>query len=77
MALRLEGDRSILMIYATHLQAGVAASNIVSHCGACIISRHLRDILVTEYGVNDLRSQAGFLAEAKVADKECYVSLIL
>jgi acyl-CoA hydrolase len=64
------------MIYATHLQAGVAASNIVSHCGACNISLHLRDILVTEYGVNDLRSQAGFLVEAKVADKECYVSLI-
>jgi len=33
------------------------SSNIVFHYGHCTIPRHLRDIVITEYGIADLRSK--------------------
>jgi len=57
MAHQLDGGRSVLMIRASRIQGGKAVSNIVSHYGACTIPRHLRDIVVTEYGIADLRSK--------------------
>ena len=57
MAHHLPDGRSILMIRATRDKDGRAQSNIVWNYGHCTIPRHLRDIVITEYGVADLRSK--------------------
>ena len=51
----LEGGRSVLMLRSWRERAGEAASNIVWSYGHTTIPRHLRDIVVTEYGSADLR----------------------
>jgi acyl-CoA hydrolase len=53
----LEGARSILLVRATRNKAGVASSNILWNYGHTTIPRHLRDIVVTEYGIADLRGK--------------------
>ncbi|MBV1775664.1 acetyl-CoA hydrolase [Burkholderiaceae bacterium DAT-1] len=53
----LPGARSILLLRATKDHHGEVKSNIVWHYGHATIPRHLRDIVVTEYGVADLRGQ--------------------
>lgn len=56
-AFALEGARSILTLEAT--RAGKKpASNIRWSYGHTTIPRHLRDIIVTEYGVADLRGKS-------------------
>lgn len=55
MAHELEGARSILVLPATRTAGGKVSSNIVWRYGHTTIPRHLRDIVVTEYGVADLR----------------------
>lgn len=59
MAHKLPTGRSILMIRAVREseQGGKATSNIVFSYGHCTIPRHLRDIVVTEYGIADLRGK--------------------
>jgi acyl-CoA hydrolase len=58
LAHELEGARSILLLRSTReAAAGLAASNIVFNYGHATIPRHLRDIVVTEYGVADLRGR--------------------
>lgn len=56
MAHQLPTGRSILLIRATREKDGVAVSNVVFNYGHCTIPRHLRDIVVTEYGIADLRA---------------------
>ncbi len=56
MAHHLLTGRSILMVRAVR-DSGGASSNIVMRYGHCTIPRHLRDIVITEYGIADLRSQ--------------------
>lgn len=54
------GGRSILLIRAVRDKEGKTAapsSNIVFNYGHITIPRHLRDILITEYGIADLRSK--------------------
>lgn len=53
----LPGARSILMLRATRRAQGKVVSNIVWSYGHVTIPRHLRDIVVTEYGIADLRGQ--------------------
>jgi acyl-CoA hydrolase len=53
----LEGARSILMVRATREKDGATLSNILWSYGHTTIPRHLRDIVVTEYGVADLRGK--------------------
>jgi acyl-CoA hydrolase len=53
MAHELEGARSILLLRATH----EGESNIVFSYGHQTIPRHLRDIVVTQYGIADLRGR--------------------
>ena len=62
MAHALPTGRSILMLRATREQAGRACSNIVWNYAHQTIPRHLRDLVVTEYGVADLRG---------ATDQEC------
>lgn len=53
----LQGARSILMLRATRQAHGQTASNIVWNYAHNTIPRHLRDMVVTEYGIADLRGQ--------------------
>jgi acyl-CoA hydrolase len=55
MAHSLPGARSILTLRSTREKNAVVTSNILWNYGNTTISRHLRDVVVTEYGVADLR----------------------
>ncbi len=60
----LEGARSILILRSWRESGGDVSSNIVWEYGHCTIPRHLRDIVITEYGIADLRGQT----DAKVIE---------
>ncbi|MBX3655332.1 MAG: acetyl-CoA hydrolase [Ramlibacter sp.] len=53
----LPDARSVLMLRATHEHKQGLRSNIVWSYAHTTIPRHLRDIVITEYGVADLRAQ--------------------
>ena len=55
MANDLPGAHSVLCIRATRGQGKHLQSNVVPHYGYATIPKHLRDVVVTEYGVADLR----------------------
>lgn len=67
MAHELPGARSILTLRSTRKSGAETVSNIVFSYGHCTIPRHLRDIVITEYGIADLRGRA---------DEEVYLELI-
>ena len=56
-AFALEDARSIIMVRATRESNRRTTSNIRWNYGHTTIPRHLRDIVVTEYGVADLRGK--------------------
>ena len=79
MAHQLDGGRSILMIRSTRRQGGQRHSNVVPSYGACTIPRHLRDIVITEYGIADLRGKTDAEVAAAliaIADSEFQPELI-
>jgi len=57
MAHALPGARSILCLRSTRTTRGSTTSNIVWNYEYITIPRHLRDIVVTEYGIADLRGR--------------------
>jgi acyl-CoA hydrolase len=57
MAHALPDARLVMMLRATHDNADGLHSSIVWNYGHVTIPRHLRDIVITEYGVADLRGQ--------------------
>ncbi len=57
MAHALPEARSILCLRSTREAQGRRTSNIVWSYGHATIPRHLRDIVVTEYGIADLRGR--------------------
>jgi acyl-CoA hydrolase len=57
MAHAMPEARSILCVRATRMAKGVVRSNIVWSYGHVTVPRHLRDIVVTEYGIADLRGR--------------------
>jgi acyl-CoA hydrolase len=57
MAHALPDARLVMMLRATHDNKDGLKSSIVWSYGHVTIPRHLRDIVVTEYGVADLRGQ--------------------
>jgi acyl-CoA hydrolase len=70
-AFALEGARSILTLEATRQAGGRTHSNIRWSYGHETIPRHLRDIVVTEYGIADLRGKSDadvIAAMLKVSD---------
>lgn len=67
MAHELDDARSILTIRSTRTSGGKTLSNILFSYGHCTIPRHLRDIVITEYGIADLRGKP---------DEEVYLALI-
>jgi acyl-CoA hydrolase len=58
MAHALPGGRSVLMLRSTRRTHGTLQSNIRWNYGHTTIPRHLRDIVVTEYGIADLRGRS-------------------
>lgn len=58
MANDLPGARSVLCIRSTRGHGKQLTSNVVPFYGHTTIPRHLRDVVVTEYGVADLRGQS-------------------
>ncbi|MGH7000074.1 MAG: acetyl-CoA hydrolase/transferase C-terminal domain-containing protein, partial [Stellaceae bacterium] len=63
----LDDGRAIIVLNATRPDKGRPRSNIRFSYGACTIPRHLRDIIVTEYGVADLRGKA---------DRDCVAAML-
>ena len=57
MAHALDDGRLIMMVRSTKKAKGKVSSNIVFNYGHTTIPRHLRDIVVTEYGIADLRGK--------------------
>ena len=57
MAHALPDARSILMLRSTHEHKDGLKSSIVWSYGHATIPRHLKDLVITEYGVADLRGQ--------------------
>ncbi|MBU1194161.1 MAG: hypothetical protein KKE62_07010 [Proteobacteria bacterium] len=53
----LHDGRVIMMIKSTRQEKGRTYSNILYKYGNVTIPRHLRDIIVTEYGIADIRSK--------------------
>jgi acyl-CoA hydrolase len=71
MAHALPDARSILTLRSTRQKNGSVTSNILWNYGNTTIPRHLRDIVVTEYGVADLRGltdQDAIAAMLNIAD---------
>ncbi len=58
MAHELERARSILLLRSTREAGAHIASNIVFNYPHVTIPRHLRDIVITEYGIADLRGRS-------------------
>jgi len=58
MAHDLPGARSVLCIRSTRGAGNQLKSNIVPYYGHTTIPKHLRDVIVTEYGIADLRGQS-------------------
>jgi len=71
MAHSLPDARSILCVRSTRGSGKDLQSNVTPHYGHITIPRHLRDIVVTEYGIADLRAKTDeqiAIALIKVAD---------
>ncbi|MBL8259363.1 MAG: acetyl-CoA hydrolase [Candidatus Competibacteraceae bacterium] len=67
MAHELPEARSILLLRSTRESGQKPSSNIVWNYGHVTIPRHLRDIVITEYGIADLRGRC---------DKDVIVALL-
>ncbi len=68
MAHAMDDGRSVLMLRATRESSGKASSNIVWQYPHTTIPRHLRDLVVTEYGIADLRGKT---------DEQCIQAMIV
>ncbi|MGV8998234.1 MAG: acetyl-CoA hydrolase/transferase C-terminal domain-containing protein [Parvibaculaceae bacterium] len=78
-AFELEGARSILTLGATRFAQGKLVSNILWSYGHQTIPRHLRDMIVTEYGVADLRGKSDadtIAAMLEIADSRFQPALL-
>ncbi len=67
MAHALPEAHSILLLRATRSKDGATRSNLVWNYGHTTIPRHLRDVVVTEYGVATLRGHT---------DRDCVAALL-
>jgi len=63
----LDDGRALMLLRSTRESAGRIVSNVVFRYGNATIARHLRDIVITEYGVADLRGRT---------DAECCAAMI-
>jgi acyl-CoA hydrolase len=63
----LEDARAIIEVKAVRMAGGRLASNIRWSYGAQTVPRHLRDMIVTEYGIADLRG---------ASDRDCIAAML-
>jgi acyl-CoA hydrolase len=78
-AFALEGARSVITLPSVRGSGPKAASNILWSYGHGTIPRHLRDIVITEYGVADLRGRTDrdvIVGLLKVADSRFQAELV-
>ena len=66
-AFALADARSILMLRSTRSGGGRTTSNVLWEYGHTTIPRHLRDIVITEYGIADLRGKS---------DRDCIAAML-
>ena len=79
MAQELPDGHSILQIRSTRSTPGGVQSNVVFNYGHITIPRHLRDIIVTEYGIADIRGKTDeeiVIELLKVADSRFQAELM-
>jgi hypothetical protein len=79
MSHELEGARSIIAVRATSRRGGRLNSNIVWSYGNTTVPRQLRDIVVTEYGIADLRGKSDrdtIVEMLKVSDSSAQPDLL-
>jgi acyl-CoA hydrolase len=67
MAQALDGARSIIAVRSTRNQDRRTISNIVWRYANATVPRHLRDVVVTEYGIADLRGKS---------DRDCIAAML-
>ena len=70
--------RSILMLRSHRVVDGEVCSSIVTRYGHTTIPRHLRDMIVTEYGIADLRGKSDsdiIKALLNISDSRCQEDL--
>jgi acyl-CoA hydrolase len=58
MSHALHDARMVMMLRATHDNKHGLKSNIVWNYGSVTIPRHMRDVVITEYGIAELRGQS-------------------
>ena len=78
-AFALEGARSVITLPSVRGAGRKTASNILWSYGHGTIPRHLRDIVITEYGVADLRGRTDrdvIVALLKIADSRFQQALL-
>lgn len=78
-AFALEGARSVITLPSTRGAGRAAASNILWSYGHGTIPRHLRDIVITEYGVAGLRGRTDrdvVVALLKITDSRFQAGLL-
>ncbi|WP_184719823.1 acetyl-CoA hydrolase/transferase C-terminal domain-containing protein [Caulobacter sp.] len=78
-AFALEGARSVITLPSVRGSGRKAASNILWSYGHGTIPRHLRDIVITEYGVADLRGRTDrdvIVALLKITDSRFQTGLL-
>lgn len=68
MAHAIPNARSVLLIRSTRTSSEGVESNIVWNYGHVTIPRHLRDVVISEYGVADLRGRTDAEAVAAMID---------
>ena len=76
----LPGGRSLIAVRATRDNAGRVESNIRFNYGHVTIPRHLRDIVMTEYGAADLRGKSDAQVAAamlEIADSRFQAGLLV
>jgi len=79
MAQELPDGHSILTMRSTRMSKGKLLSNIVFNYGHVTIPRHMRDIVVTEYGIANLRGKTDqeiIKALLNIADSRFQPSLL-
>ena len=79
MSQELEDSQSILMLRSTRTKSGKRISNIVATNGQLTIPRHLRDIVITEYGIASLKGKSDnevMQALIEITDSEFQMQLI-
>ena len=79
MSQELSDSHSVLMLRSTRTKNGKRFSNIVTTLGQTTIPRHLRDIVITEYGIAFLHGKSDsevIIALIEISDSEFQQRLI-